>query len=456
MPAPQPDFDAFDRLVAERSERWAQELADFCRIPSETDQAAPLRLAAEWTAERFRRAGAEVRFLERPDAPPLVVGEIGGGPRTLLSQDHYDVQPATPLELWTSPPFEPQIRKGRLYARGAADDKGDFLFRLQAVEALRDALGELPCRVRFIVEGEEESGSKHLAGYLADAPDLVEGHGALIEGGGVDEVGRPVLVCGVSGLCYVQLHVRTLAYDAHSGGARLLPNAAWRLVQALATLRGPDDALTIDGYLDHVRQPTEAQLAHLRTLPFEEAEIKRIYGCPVFVGGRTGFAAQVAETFQPTSNIAGLVSGFTGEGEKTIVPAEAWAKMDLRLVPDLDPEIALRCLREHLDRRGFTDVEIEPGSGESPYWTPIDDPLVDAAAAAHAGIFADEPLRFFSMPGTAPLHQLCAPHGLPITSIGGSDAEVRAHAPDESCDLDLMVKGARVMGRFLVGFAALE
>lgn len=451
-----PDLETFDRLVDERATRWTEELIEFCRIPSETDQQAPLRLAAEWTAERLRQAGAAVRVLERPDAPPLVIGELGGGPRTLLSQDHYDVQPATPLDLWTSPPFAPEVRGGRLYARGAADDKGEFLFRLQAVEALRDALGELPCRVRFIVEGEEESGSKHLAAYLADHPDLVEGHGALIEGGGVDEKGRPMLVCGVSGLAYVQLSVRTLAYDAHSGGARLLPNAAWRLVQALATLRGPNDTITIDGLFDHVRRPTAAQLAHLRTLPFEEEEIKRIYNCTAFVSGRTGFEAQVADTFEPTCNIAGIVSGFTGPGEKTITPCEATAKLDLRLVPDLTPELALRCLREHLDRRGFADVAIVPGSGEEPYWTPIDDPMVDAAAAAHAGVFADEPLRFFSMAGTAPLHQLCAPHGLPITCIGGGDAEVRAHAPDESCDLALMLKGARVMGRFLIGFAALS
>lgn len=451
-----PDLETFDRLVDERATRWTEELIEFCRIPSETDQQAPLRLAAEWTAERLRQAGAAVRVLERPDAPPLVIGELGDGPRTLLSQDHYDVQPATPLDLWTSPPFAPEVRGGRLYARGAADDKGEFLFRLQAVEALQDALGKLPCRVRFIVEGEEESGSKHLAAYLADHPDLVEGHGALIEGGGVDEKGRPMLVCGVSGLAYVQLSVRTLAYDAHSGGARLLPNAAWRLVQALATLRGPNDTITIDGLFDHVRRPTEAQLAHLRTLPFEEEEIKRIYSCTAFVSGRTGFEAQVADTFEPTCNIAGIVSGFTGPGEKTITPCEATAKLDLRLVPDLTPELALRCLREHLDRRGFADVAIVPGSGEEPYWTPIDDPMVDAAAAAHAGVFADEPLRFFSMAGTAPLHQLCAPHRLPITCIGGSDAEVRAHAPDESCDLALMLKGARVMGRFLIGFAALS
>jgi acetylornithine deacetylase/succinyl-diaminopimelate desuccinylase-like protein len=450
-----PDFDAFERLVAERTARWTEELMAFCRIPSETGRGTELRAAAAWTAERLAQAGAAVQVLERDDAPPLVIGELGTGPRTLISQDHYDVQPATPLDLWNSPPFAPEVRDGRLYARGAADDKGEFLFRLAAVEALRDALGGLPCRVRFVVEGEEESGSKHLATYLHDRPDLVDGHGALIEGGGIDEVGRPLLVCGVSGLAYVELTFRTMAFDAHSGNARILPNAAWGLVRALATLRGPDDLVAIDGLADHVRAPTQAQLAHLRTLPFEEAEIKRIYACTDFVGGRAGIEAQVADTFEPTCNISGLESGYTGDGVKTITPCEARAKLDLRLVPDLTPEIAVACLREHLDRRGYQDVKIQIRSGEPPYWTPVDDPIVDAAAAAHVGIFDEPPLRLFTMGGTAPLHQLCAPQGLPITSVGGSDAEARAHAPDESCDLATMVKGTRAMGRFLVNFAAI-
>ena len=449
------DLTAFDRLVDERFERWVEDLADFCRIPSETGQPEGLRAAAEWTAERFRRGGASVRVLERDVTPPLVVGELGDGPRTLISQDHYDVQPAVPLELWTSPPFAPQVRGGRFYARGACDDKGDFLFRLFAVEALRDALGTLPCRVRFLVEGEEESGSTSLAAYLADHPDLTEGHGALIEGGGVDEAGRPELVCGVSGLVYLELAVRTLGFDAHSGGARILPNAAWRLISALETLRRPDGTITIDGFMDDVRPPTPGQLAHLRTLPFEEAEIKRIYGTPRFVGDRTGFGAQVAATFSPTCNISGFTSGWGGPGAKTIVPAEATAKLDLRLVPDQTPEAVVDQVRRHLERRGFDDLEVRVLSTDPPYWTAVDDPIVQAAADAHRGIFDAPPIRQLSMAGTAPLAAICTPGRLPITSIGGSDAEARAHAPDESCDLQLMRKGVRATGRFLVNFAAI-
>ncbi len=450
------DLADFDRLCDERFDAWVEELRDFCTIPCETDQFPELERGAQWVEQRLRAAGAEVTVLREEGVPPLVIGELGSGPRTLIAVQHYDVQPAAPLDLWETPAYEPSLRHGRLYARGVCDDKGELLHRIQAVEALRDAAGELPCRVRFIVEGEEESDSAHLASLLSRRPEFFEGHGALIEGGGVDEKGRPLLVCGVRGMCYVELSVRTLAFDAHSGGAQLLPNAAWRLIQALETLRRPDGSITIDGFMDDVAAPTEAQLAHLRTLPFEEAEVKRIYGIGEFVGGLTGFAAQEADTFQPTCNISGIISGWTDPGVKTITPAEASAKVDMRLIPNQDPGRIAAALREHLDSRGFTDVTLVVHRGEQPYWTEISDPMVDAAERAHEGIFEEAPLRWFSAGGTAPMHQVCAPHRLPMVTLGAGDAENRNHAPNESYSLDLMRRAAKVTGRFLHEFAAIE
>jgi acetylornithine deacetylase/succinyl-diaminopimelate desuccinylase-like protein len=455
-PPPTADLRAFDALCDERFDRWVDELRDFCTIPCETDAFVELDRGAEWIEQRLRQAGAEVSVLREDGVPSLVVGEMGTGPRTLIGVQHYDVQPAAPLELWDSPPYEPTIRDGRLYARGVCDNKGELLHRIQAAEALRDVLGELPCRFRFVVEGEEESDSAHLAGLMSRRPEFFEGHGALIEGGGVDEKGRPMLLCGVRGMVYAELSVRTLAFDAHSGGAQLLPNAAWRLIEALTTLRGADGSITVDGFMDDVAAPSEAELAHLRTLPFEEDEIKRIYGVGEFVGGLTGFAAQIADTFQPTCNISGIEAGWTDPGVKTITPAQASAKVDLRLIPNQDPARIEERLREHLDRRGFTDVAVTLRRAEHPYWTPIDDPIVAAAERAHRGIFEEGPLRWFSMGGTAPMHQVCAPHRLPMVSLGAGDAENRNHAPNESYSLDLMLRAAKVTGRFLREFAAIE
>jgi acetylornithine deacetylase/succinyl-diaminopimelate desuccinylase-like protein len=451
-----PDLAAFDALCDERLDAWVEELRDFCSIPSETDDQPQLTRGAEWVEERLRQAGAEVTVLREDGVPPLVVGEMGDGPRTLIAVQHYDVQPAAPLDLWETPPYDPQVRDGRLFARGVCDDKGELLHRIQALEALRDATAELPCRVRFIVEGEEESDSAHLAPLLSLRPEFFEADGALMEGGGVDEKGRPLLVCGVRGMLYAELSVRTLAFDAHSGGAQLLPNAAWRLIEAIDTFRRPDGTITIDGFMDDVLKPTDEQLAHLRTLPFEEAEIKRIYDVAQFVGGLTGSAAQVAEIFQPTCNISGIVSGWTDPGVKTITPAEASAKVDMRLIPNQDPDRVEANLRAHLDRRGFTDVALTVHRGEQPYWTSIADPIVDAADRAHDGVFSEERLRIFSAGGTAPMHQVCAPHRLPMVSLGGGDPEVRAHAPNESYSLDLMLRAAKVTGRFLHEFAAIE
>lgn len=451
-----PDLAAFDALCDERFEGWVDELRDFCSIPCETDQFPELERGAHWVEQRLRQAGAEVTVLREEGVPPLVVGEMGTGPRTLIAVQHYDVQPAAPLDLWETPPYDPTVRDGRLYARGVCDNKGELLHRIQAAEALRDATGELPCRVRFIVEGEEESDSAHLATLLSQRPGFFEGHGALIEGGGVDEKGRPMLVCGVRGMLYAELSVRTLAFDAHSGGAQLLPNAAWRLMEALATLRRPDGSITIDGFLDDVAAPSEAQLAHLRTLPFEEDEIKRIYGVGEFVGGLTGDAAKIADTFDPTCNISGIIAGWTDPGVKTITPAEASAKVDMRLIPNQDPARIHEALGAHLDRRGFTDVTTAIHRGEHPYWTPISDPMVDAAERAHDGVFEEPCLRWFSMGGTAPMHQVCAPRRLPMVTLGAGDAENRNHAPNESYSLDLMRRAARVTGRFLREFAAIE
>jgi acetylornithine deacetylase/succinyl-diaminopimelate desuccinylase-like protein len=447
------DYSAFDRLVAERTARWTEELADFCRIPCETAQLPELERGAAWTADRLRTAGARVELIRTEGVAPLVVGEMGSGPRTLICVQHYDVQPAAPLELWTTPPYEPTIRDNKLFARGVSDNKGQFLVRVQAAEAYQDAIGPLPIKIRFLVEGEEESSSRHFNAMLQQRPDLTAGDGSLQEGGAVDAQDRQTLICGVRGILYVELGVRTLAYDAHSGGASLYENAAWRLVNALATLRAPDGRVLIDGFYDDVRRPTEQQLAHLRTLPFEEEKLKAIYGARAFVGGRTGREAQVAQLFEPTCNIAGIWSGWTGDDAKTITPAEAHVKIDMRLVPDQDPEKIERQLRAHLDARGFDDITIKNWGSEHPYWGPVDAPIVDAAARASQAVYGVEPLRLFSSPGTAPQYQVCQPNRLPMVAIGYGHPDSRAHAPDENVRLDLLPKAAMVLGRFFDEFA---
>lgn len=447
------DFGPFDRLFAERQPRLIDDLRELCAIPSETAQPEPLAAASEWLTQRLRAAGCAVTTVQLPDVPTLVVGDIGPGPKTLLAVQHYDVQPADPLEQWVTPPFASTVRDGKLFARGVVDNKGHLVTRIHVIEAYREVFGELPCRVRFLVEGEEETGSPHLAELLAQRPDLTVAGGALNEGGQVDAADRPLLSCGVRGMLYVELRVRTLAQDAHSMHASLLPNAAAQLASALATLVAPDGTVTIDGFLDDALPPTPRQLAHLHTLPFEERAFAALHGAKHFVAGRAGKAAQVAQLFSPTCNITGMVSGWMGPGTKTILPAVASARLDLRLVPDQDPAKVFEQLERHLRSRGFDDVELSLHSAERPYWTPIDDPLVRAAERATQAVFGAPGLRLISGPGTAPMHPICDPHKVPFVALGMTHGDARLHAPNENLRLDLIQPIARATARFVSEFA---
>ncbi|HEY3523295.1 MAG TPA: M20/M25/M40 family metallo-hydrolase [Candidatus Limnocylindrales bacterium] len=452
-------YAELDRLIEERLTAWTDELAQFCRFGSEEGDVEALRAAADWTAERLRAAGAEVRVIDLPDRPdvaPLVVGEIGDGPRTVNLVQHYDVQPAVPLELWETPPYEPDIRDGRLYGRGATDNKGEFLPRVWAVEAYRESIGELPVRIRFLVEGEEESGSPSLNALLDRAPELREADAALIEGGGLTPDDKPEIAGGGRGIIVIRLHVRTIAYDAHSSAAVILPNAAVRMAQALASMYTPDGLPAVDGLDVGIRPPTQAQLDVVANMPLSRLDDdRREYGVDRFIGGRDGREALHAMTFAPTLNVQGLWSGFIGEGDKTITPAEADARLDIRIVPDQVPEEVVHAVRRHLANAGFGDVEVKLEEAEPAWWTPPDHPLIDAAARASEAVAHKPTIRRVSMAGTVPMHQVCAEHGVPATLLGAGRDDCRAHAPNENVRIDDLGTAARIMARFIDELAAL-
>lgn len=436
-------MDALDRYLDANRDRYLQELRELCAIPSETNAAAALDDAARWCAARLRAASCQTRELRIDGEPALVVGETGGGQRTLICVQHYDVQPAVPLELWTSGPYEAAVRDGALYARGADDNKGHLLLRIQAVEAYRAVHGELPIRLRFLIEGEEEDGSAHLADLLAQDPTLTDGDGALKEGGAIDAAGRPALLLGGKGILYLELKVRSMSRDAHSGGATHLPNAAWRLVQALATLVDTSGRVLIDGFYDAVRPPATEELEHVRSLPFEADVLKQIYGIDAFAWGRGDREARVAAVYEPTCNIAGIHSGFTGVGTKTVIPSEATVKIDFRLVPDQDPQKIRTLVRAHLDRQGFADVELIGRKGTRPYRGRMDDPLVRAARAAAEETFGRPALLIPSSGGTSPMWQVCGKRSLANVTLGMGHPNAGAHAPNEHILLENYWKALR-------------
>lgn len=424
--------DALDRYVRENGARFTDELRELCAIPSEGTDPDALDRAAAWCLDRMAAAGCATREVRIPEVPPLAVGEIGAGQRTLLAVQHYDVQPAVPLELWTSPPYQPRVHDGVVYARGVSDNKGHLLLRIQAVEAHRAVFGELPIRLRFLIEGEEEGGSVNLHRLLERDPTLTDADGALKEGGTIDPDGRPSVSCGNKGILYVELRARTLSRDAHSAGATHLPNAAWRLHAALATIIDATGHVLIDGFYDDVRAVGDAERKRLASQPWDGDEIRRIYGIASFAWGRDEQAAHLASAFEPTANICGIVSGYTGPKTKTVIPAEAACKIDFRLVPDQDPDDLVRKLRAHLDRRGFVDVRVDHIEGEHPYRGPMDDPLVRSCAAVAGEAFGKQASIIPNNAGTSPMWLISHKRGLANATLGMAHLGSAAHAPNEN------------------------
>ena len=461
------DWQSVEALLDQQADAFAADLAEFCAIPSEAGNQAALDEAAAWIGDRLARSGATTRVLHDGAAPALVVGEVGpgrdgggaGGPtRVINAVQHYDVQPAGDVAGWTSAPYAPQVRDGRLYARGASDNKGELLLRVWAAEAFQRAVGELPCRVRFLVEGEEETGSQNLAGLLAQDPQLLVADGALGEAGGVDEEGRPMVDAGVRGMLYVRLRVRTLARDGHSGGATLLPNAAARLAGALGTLTKPDGAPAWAGLYAGVVPLASSARDAVRAMPLDLLQqIRREFNVTRLVDGLDGYEALEADLARPTCNIQAVASGDVTPSGRNIVPAEAWARIDMRLVPEQDPDEIRALLRTHLDEGGFGDVEIEDvGPPARAYWTDLDDPLVEAAKRAVEDSFGKPAIMLPSMAGTAPMFEACHPHRVPMVMIGSADLANNAHAPDESMSLAAARTAAMAFLRFLVNVAAKE
>jgi acetylornithine deacetylase/succinyl-diaminopimelate desuccinylase-like protein len=428
--------------------RQAQDLLEqLCRQPSIAAQNVGVRETAELVASMLAEAGFQTRFLEVDGAPPFVYGELRGqSPFTLLMYDHYDVQPADPLELWESPPFEPTVRDGKLFARGVSDDKGEIAARLAAVHALRAGGGELPITLRWIIEGEEEIGSPHFAAIAERYADLLRADAGVWEGEGFTMDDRPKVTLGTKGMLYVEYHVEGMATDAHSGYAPVLPSAAWRLVQALGSLRSADGRVRIPGFYDTVRAPTKAQREALAGQADLAGELRDLTGLEQFVDGLSGAALRQRQAFDPTSNIAGLLAGYTGEGIKTVLPAKAMAKMDFRLVPDQDPDDILAKLRAHLDAEGFEDVQVTKLGGAVPVVTPMEHPFVQRILSLAEGFAGKPPSVAPLVGGTLPLlGALQRFVGVPGVMGPGNPAYWASgfHAPNEHIrlsDLDRAVR----------------
>ena len=404
----------------------------------------------------LKEIGATTRVLRVDGAAPLVYGEVKSSrsKKTMLFYNHYDVQPEEPLELWKSPPFKPEIRDGRLYGRGVSDDKGELVSRLKVVESYIKTMGEPPCNVKFCFEGEEETGSVHLHEYVEKNPDLLKADAIIWEFGTVDAKGRPKVTLGVKGMIYVEFVVQSLSQDAHSSYAAALPSAPWRLVRLLNLLKDADERILVPGWYDGVETLSEEEVRVLDEQEFDGDSFKKTYGTTTFVGGMNASQAKKALVQRPTGNIAGIWAGYTGPGSKTVLPKEIHCKMDFRLVPDQDPAVLLKKLRDHLDNNGFADVKMELESMEPAARTSYKDPFAQAAVRAAEMTYGIKPIVELSSPGTGPLFLFTRRYKVPSVDIGVSAEDSAIHAPNENLRLEQFRKGIFWIAETMELFAA--
>jgi acetylornithine deacetylase/succinyl-diaminopimelate desuccinylase-like protein len=445
-------------VIEQNADRYVGWLTEACSMQSLAEHPEGLTAMAAWLEEKFASLGASTERLTYEGAPDALLAQLGAGERTVLVYDHYDVQPVDPIELWESKPFEPEVRDGILYARGAADNKGDLVARLAGLDAYRQVYGDLPVRVKFLVEGEEETGSKSFEGIIERYGDRLSADGCIWEGDGIDHAGRPELVFGAKGLAYVELNYRGLNDDQHSSLAVIAPSPVWRMLEALATLRAPDGKVLIDGFYDDVRPPTADDEAMLAAMPFEEEAERKRLGVQSFVGGDTGVDLLRRYFFEPTCNIAGIVSGFTIPGaSKTVLPKEIMVKIDMRLVPDQDPADIVDKLRRHLDVRGFDDVEIRQFSMEHPVRSPSDSTIGKAAVAAAHEVFSEPAAVSPMMIGTGPMYPIASTLGIPTVSPAGvCRPESNIHAPNENVRIEDFLRIVEYTASWLRHFADVE
>src|SRR5687767_15067300 len=399
-------FTRFDRYVDRHARSFTERLQDLCRMPSVAARGTGMRAVAEKVEQMLQRVGAGTRSFKVGSGFPIIYGECGAGPRCFIVYGHYDVQPVGQLTEWSSGPFAAVVNEGRLVARGASNSKGDLVARLAAVEAYQKTYGKLPVCLRFVVEGEDGLASPSLHRFAEENPELLRADGCVWDDGYKDTKDRLVINLGFKGIAFVELRAHGARTDLHSKWGGIVPNPAWRLVQALATVTSPKGVITIDGFSSQIAPISDEDSEALKSIELDEAGLKREFRIGGWVRSMKGSNLVKEHIFGPTCTICGIQTGHTEAGVKTVLPSVAIARLDFRLVPDLTPALVLALLREHLDVRGFKDIEIlELGSA----------PLAKSSAASQVARAAIEAAN--EVYGMTPLVYSMDPSSGPVRAV---------------------------------------
>lgn len=448
---------AIDQYVHSNRGRFLEELKAFLRIPSIStlpEHQPDIGRAAAFVAESLKAAGMENVEIIPTARHPLVYGDWlhAPGKPTVLCYGHYDVQPPDPIELWASPPFEPTLRDGNLYARGSSDDKGQMYMHIKAVEALRGALGTLPVNVKFLVEGEEEVGGASIARYVEENPVKLQANVALVSDTALYADGMPTLCIGLRGLIYAEVEAKGPGKDLHSGlygGAA--PNAVYGLMELLSKAKDAGGRIQIPGMYDGVEPPAAAEKASWEALPFSEAEfLAREVGSAALTG-EPGYSVLERLWARPTFEVHGVAGGFTGVGAKTVIPARATAKVSMRLVPRQNPRQVIEAFTEWVRAntpRGI-ETEVRLLSASPAVLVNPDHPAIQVAAEAFSGVLG-KPTVFIRSGGSIPIVGEFARHlGIPTVLMGLGLPDDALHSPNEKFRLENFYLGIRAVATFL-------
>jgi len=435
--------------IQQRRSAFVEELKGFLRIPcvsTKSEHKGDMLKAAEWLAEQMRGMGLEhVQILPTGGHPVVYADWLhADGKPTALIYGHYDLQPVEPLELWTTGPFEPTVRSGELYARGAVDDKGQVFMHLKALEAHLKTEGRLPINVRLLIEGEEEIGSPNLDAFMRQRTDMLAADVVVISDTAMMAKGVPSITHGLRGLVYFQLDVEGSKSDLHSGGfGGSVINPGFALAQILVQLKDKNGRILVPGFYDDVRRLSAEERKALARLPFSEKRFQKDLGAPALFGEK-GFTTLERLWARPTMEVNGLYSGFIGEGAKTVLPARAMAKVSMRLVPHQDPAKIARAFTRYVKQIAPKEVRVtvtEMSGRGKPWLCPTDHPAIQALARAMRKGFGKPPV-FNRTGGTIPIvPTLDRLLKAPILLMGIGLPDENAHAPNEKLDLDNLHQG---------------
>jgi acetylornithine deacetylase/succinyl-diaminopimelate desuccinylase-like protein len=420
-------------------------------MPSVAARGTGMRAIAETVEQMMQRVGIGTRSFRIGTGYPIIYGECGGGQESFVVYGHYDVQPVGHLAEWSVGPFAATIVDSKLYARGAANSKGDLAARLAAVETYQKTFGKLPVSLRFLIEGEDGLGSPSLYRFATDHPEMLTAQGCIWDEGYKDTKERPVISLGFKGIQFVELRAHGARIDLHSKWGAIVPNPAWRLVQALATITSPKGVITIDGFSSCIAPVSNEDTEALKAIELDEAGLKREFRIGGWVRSMKGPALVKEHIFGPTCTICGIQTGHTEAGAKTVLPSTAMARLDFRLVPDLTPKLVLKLLREHLDVRGFKDIEIiELGSAPLAK-SPAGSSVARAVIASASEVYGVPPLVYPMDPSSGPVGAVCgvASPPTPVASFGISYAGSNPHGPDENIRVDDFLQSIKFIGRVI-------